>query len=87
MYIMGCIESVIWGVVGCGCAAAACYENNGGDCTSSSSANWEKTHREQEEMRENIRNNDYNQRVFNNIQNDHIERMQIANPNLLVPGY
>ena len=80
---MGCIESIIWGVVGCGCLAASCYESNGGDCTSRPSANWEKTHREMDEMRENIRNDDYNQRMHNMIQEHHIERMQIAN----VPGY
>ena len=81
MYIMGAIESILGGIFGIGCCIAAAIENNGG-CSSSSSSS-ARTHREQDEIRENIRNNDYNQRVFNNIQNDHIERMQ----NYYVPGY
>ena len=83
MYIMGTCESIIGGILGLGCCIAAAIEN-GGDCSSSSSsANLEKTHREQDEIRENIRNNDYNQRMHNMFQEHHIERMQIAN----VPGY
>ena len=79
---MAVIESIV-GLIITGAWVLFMMAESKSSCSSSSSSDWSRTHREQDEIRENNINNDYNQQMHAMNQEYHTERMQIAN----VPGY